>query len=240
MRSPSPRAATCGRRALLVLPLALLPGAAVLAADPSQFSQAEKLVFTDDHLGNVKRPASLRYRFVKSGSLEAGFEDTVRIDVDRARTVSGSFLSGERRVSLPDIPGAEANPVVLFFLEHDIRDMERLTKGKSAYFRKRIRMGMVDLAEVRDTRISYEGKEVAAKEVSLRPYANDPLRSRYDKYADKRYTFVLSSAVPGSVYEVRTTMPGAAGAPALIEEVMTLAGTEALKAAPATPTAKSP
>lgn len=228
------------RRRLLVGPLALLlPAGLALAADPSQFSQAEKLVFTDNHLANIKQPSSLRYRFVKSGSLEAGFEDTVHVDIDRARTVRGSFLTGARRVSLPEIPDAEANPVVLYFLEHDIRDMERLTKGKSAYFRKRIRMGMVDAAEVRDTTVSYGGKDVAAKEVSLRPYTADPMRKRYDKYADKRYTFVLSSAVPGGVYELRTTMAGAAGAPALIEEVLTLVGPEATTASSANPPAKS-
>eukprot|EP01137_Pigoraptor_chileana_P028856 Opistho-2@13275 len=70
-----------------------------LAADPSEFSRAEKLVFVEHQLANVKAPASIRYTFVKSGSLEPGFEDEVRIDVKRKGkvccTVQGSFLSGE-------------------------------------------------------------------------------------------------------------------------------------------------
>jgi hypothetical protein len=204
------------------------------AADPNEFSQAEKLVFTDHHLANVKGPANLRYRFVKSGPLEPGYEDDVSVDLDAARNVKGSFLSGARSMKLPEIELAEANPVILYFLEHDIRDMERLTKGKAAYFRKRIRMAMVDDASVSETRIVYNGSEVPAFEVRLSPYAKDPARARYDRYADKRYTFVLSKAVPGGVYQVRTLLPGAApGDAPSIEEVLTLATAGAARTAAA-------
>lgn len=233
MKPQHPNAARGLQRLLLgaslALAVALQPA---LAADPSEFSQAEKLVFTDSHLANVKGPASLRYRFVKSGPLEPGYEDDVRLDLDAARGVKGSFLSGERSMKLPEIELADANPVILYFLEHDIREMERLTKGKAAYFRKRIRMAMVDQAVVRETRVVYNGSEVAASEVRLLPYANDPARSRYDRYADKRYVFVMSKAVPGGVYQVRTTLPGSApgDAPA-IEETMTLATSGAARTA---------
>ncbi len=200
-----------------------------LSADPSEFSRAEKLVFVEHQLANVKAPASLRYTYVKSGSLEPGFEDEVRIDVKRKGTVcctvQGSFLSGERKMTLPEIEDAQANPVILYFLERDIREMERLTKGKSGYFRKRIRMTMVDEAKVRDTKVSYEGREVDAQEVSLTPYESDPLRARFEKYAQKRYTFVLASGVPGGVYQVKTALPGALPSDApVLEEVMTYAG----------------
>ena len=208
-----------------------------LAADPSEFSRAEKLVFVEHQLANVKAPASLRYTYVKSGSLEPGFEDEVRIDVKRKGkvccTVQGSFLSGERKMKLPEIEEAQANPVILYFLERDIREMERLTKGKSGYFRKRIRMTMVDEAKVRDTKVSYDGREVDAQEVSLNPYESDPLRARFEKYAQKRYTFVLASGVPGGVYQVRTALPGALPSDApVLEEVMTLAGPVAVDKQP--------
>lgn len=195
------------------------------AADPSQFSKAEKLVFTDNHLANVKAPSRLNYSFVKSGTLEPGFQDDVVIELDRARKVQGSFLTGERALQLPEIELPEANPVILYFLEHDIRDMERLTKGKSAYFRKRIRMTMVDEAQVRDTTVTWQGRTLPAQEVTLTPYKTDPARSRYERFSNKRYTFLLAKDVPGGVYQIRTSMAGAqASDPAMIEEVMTLTG----------------
>lgn len=213
---------------------AMLGAAPARAADPNEFSAAERLVFVDAHLANVKAPTALRYSFTRSGPLEPGFDDKVRIDVKRGGTgrccsVHGAFLGGERQVKLPDVDGAEANPVILFFLEYDIREMARLTARKNGnYFRNRIRRSLVDEAQVRDVTLSYAGREVAGREVTLSPYASDPARSRYERYAQKRYTFVLSKAVPGGVYQVRSLLPGALPSdPPAQEEVMTFVGSDA-------------
>lgn len=219
----------------LALALAAPLGVAQTPA-ANDFSEAEKLVFVEHQLANIKAPTSLRYAFVRSGPLEPGFEDEVRIDVlkvgSSGSSVHGDFLSGTRNLPLPDISDAKANPVILYFLEHDIREMARLTKRKTGnYFRNRIRKTLVDEAQVRDTTVSYEGRDVPAREVTLKPYSSDPARSRYERYAEKRYTFLLSNAVPGGVYQLRTSLPGekAGEAPAL-EEVMTFAGPMALGA----------
>jgi hypothetical protein len=201
------------------------------AVDPSEFSRAEKLVFTDPHLANVKTATALRYSYVQTGTLEPGFEDSVLLNVKPVKagfsSVKVDFLSGARQLQLPEIPEANASPVILYFLERDIREMERLTKGKSAYFRKRIRLTMAEGAAVRETTVNYGGRELPAQEVTLSPYENDPLRARFEKYALKRYTFVLASAVPGGVYQVKTALPGALPSDApVLEEVMTFAGTE--------------
>lgn len=229
------------RRALAGLSASLVlsaPFGATFAADPGELSEAEKLVFVEHQLANIKVPTSLRYTFVKSGSLEPAFEDEVLIDVREVRasgsSVSGSFLSGSRSVKLPDIEAAQANPVVLYFLEHDVREMARLTQRKTGnYFRNRVRKALVTEAQVRDTTISFEGRTLPAKEIGLAPYATDPARSRYERYANKQYSFVLAKDVPGGVYQMRTRMAGTepnTGAPA-IEEVMTLAGPVARSAA---------
>ena len=227
------------------LALALVLGCSALgalAAEPDQFSDAEKLVFTDPQLANLKEPTSLRYSFVKSGSLEPGFADEVRIDVDAEHKVQGRFLTGPRSFPLPEVEHAEANPVILYFLERDITDMKRRTTAKSQnYFRNKIRMAMAEAAQVKDTRVTYAGKEVAAREVTLLPYAKDPNRSRYQKLADKRYVFVLAKDVPGGVYQLRSSLPGASvGSAPVMEEVLTLTGAETGKAAPAASSPNKP
>jgi len=226
--------AWAGLAALAALVVSIAPAAR--AADPSEYSQAEKLVFVEHHLANLKTPTSLRYSFVKTGSLESGFEDEVRVEVTPKKggqsAVKGSFLSRERREPVPEVEEAQSNPAILYFLEHDIRDMERLTKGKSNYFRKRIRLAMVDAAQIRDTTIQYLGRDIAAKEVMLAPYESDPMRSRFEKYAQKRYVFVLAP-VPGGLYQIRTTLPGALPSDApVLEETMTLASAEPSEAKP--------
>ena len=196
-------------------------------------SAAEKLLFLTDHLKNVVPPARLSYAFSKTGSAEAGFDDTVELRVralDGAKQASVTFLSAERKTSCPEVTRAEGNPVLLCFLERDIREMERLTGGKSGYFRRAIRLALARSAKVARTRVSFGGRELAADEITVIPYADDPLKDRIGKYASKTYVFALGADVPGGVHSVRTFVPSPEGSPngaPLLEERLTLVGRRA-------------
>jgi hypothetical protein len=145
---------------------------------------------------------------------------------------SAQFLSGAREVSQPEVAEAQANPAILYFLERDIREMERLTKGKAAYFRKRIRMAVFQGATMRSVTLPYRGQPVAVREISISPYLDDPNRARFESLATKRYVFLLAAAVPGGLYGIRTQVDAAAaGAPPLIAEEMLLDGARAAPAA---------
>ena len=99
--------------------------------------------------------------------------------------------------------------------------MERLTKGKSNYFRKRIRMAIFQGAEQRAVNFKYRGKVVTGQEFTISPYADDPNRARFEQLATKRYVFTLSDAVPGGLVAIRTRVAdagkGAGAAPLLAE-----------------------
>ena len=151
LRDPAPDRL---RHAALALAVAL---PCALAGAAEDYSVAERAIFMSNHLANVRPPATLHYRYVKSGSMEAGFEDrvTLRLSARADRsccTASADFLSGERRLALPEVEAAAGNPVLLYFLERDIREMSRLTKGQSNYFRKRIRMAVYQAAVPRQER----------------------------------------------------------------------------------------
>ena len=198
------------------------------AAD--DFSPAERALFMTHQLASLKPPATLNYRFNKSGSLEAGFEDKVAIKL-RAQpggaccASSAEFLSGPRRLPLPDVEAAEGNPAILYFLERDIREMSRLTKGQPNYFRKRIRMAVYQGAQMVDVMLPYQGKQVAGRQITIAPYVDDPLKARFEKLAGKQYVFTLSEAVPGGVYAIRARIDGgSAGAPPVLLEEMVLDG----------------
>lgn len=226
----------------LLLGLAVgLPAAAATSAPSSDYSAAERLLFVDEHLAAEHPPAMLRYSFRKSGSLEAPFEDTVSVTLGARAdgsccTAAGEFLSGEHRLALPQIDEARSNPVILYFLEHDVRDMQRLTKGQQAHFRKRIRMSVYQGAEVRPATFRYRGRTVSGEEVSISPYLDDPSRARFERLARKHYVFMMSDAVPGRVYGIRSRIDGAdASAPPLIVEEMYIDGADAPHSAPAVP-----
>lgn len=244
----NPRSLSLLQHAALALALAGAAALPVQAADPSEFSAAEKLVFTEAHLGNLKPPSGLRYSYVRTGAAkDAGFEDDALIDVTSTGssccTVHGRFLSGSRQLAqLPDIVDAKSNPIILYFLENDIREMAKETKRRDGggYFRNRIRKAMVDEAEVKDTTVEYQGKKIAAQEVTLSPYLKDPARARYERLAGKRYSFVLAKGVPGGVYRVSTVLPGALPTDAPVQQdTLTLVGPVAPGAASAAAAAAS-
>ncbi len=208
--------------ALLAAALSVASSAA-LAED---FSPTERALFMTPHLSKLKPPTTLRYRYRKTGSLEEGFEDQVLLNV-RAQASGGccvvatQFLSGTRTLSLPEVEAAQGNPVILYFLERDIREMQRLTKGQANYFRKRIRMAASLQTVVKDVSLQVAGRTVAGREVTLAPYTDDPLRARFENLANKEYVFTLSDAVPGGVVALRTRVAGAsAQAPPLMVEEM--------------------
>lgn len=213
------------RGALLALAAATAGLATSGASGQDRISEAETLLFQTDHLKNVAPPATLSYAFRKTGSAETGFDDTVELRVrmrDGAKHASVAFFRAERKTACPEVTRAEGNPVLLCFLERDIREMERLTGGKSGYFRRAIRLALARSAKVARTRLSAAGRELAAREITITPYAEDPLKDRIGKYASKTYVFTLSAAVPGGVYSVRAFVPVPADAandpPPLIEE----------------------
>lgn len=201
------------------------PPAGPAATEVKDFSAAERLLLMSPQFGLVKPPATLTYRFRRSGTLDEAFEDRVSISLQRpvggaCCKASGEFLTGKRRLPLPEIDQVEGNPVTLYFLEHDIRDMKARTQGAVTYFRKRIRMALYQGAQVREVTVTYRGRTLPAREIRLEPYQDDPNRAKFERFVGKEYVFVLSDEVPGAVVSIRTRVPGdAAGAPLIEEEL---------------------
>ena len=173
----------------------------------------------------------MRYTFRKAGSLEPGYDDKAAVMLTAQADGSccaarSDFMSGERKMNLPEVPAAESNPVILYFLERDIREMQRLTKGSQNHFRQRIRMAVYSGATVSDVSVLWRGQAVPAKEIRIQPYLDDPNRPRFAKFAAKEYRFVLSNAVPGGVYAIRTRIAAedTAAAPLIAEELLVAGG----------------
>jgi hypothetical protein len=214
----------------------LIPGLVLLSSGVTRaandFSAAEQALFIDSHLGKLRPPLTLHYGYRKSGTLEAAFDDIVDVKLKAQSdgmccVASARFLTGAREMRQPDVEGAQGNPAILYFLERDIREMQRLTQGKANYFRKRIRMAVYEGASIRDLTLQYRGRPVAVREFSISPYLDDPNRPRYEKLANKQYQFMLSDSVPGGLYGIRTRINGeSADAPPLMVEEMILVGAE--------------
>lgn len=202
-------------RALLALLLACasLPA----AAQGNAPSEAERLMFLQEHLGNVAQPRVLRFRYEEDAPGKPRVSDAAVFTLKMREgglccDVHGEYLSGAMVVTLPDFTAARANPVLLYFLEGEVRRLERSTGGQAAHFRRQIRTALADAATVTDSSITWGAQAQPARTVRVVPFAKDPYRARFAEQADIEYAFVLSDAVPGGVYQMSATLPGA-GAP---------------------------
>jgi hypothetical protein len=191
------------------------PAAAAQASAPpaagsasSAITPAENLVFMSDQMQGLKPQTELDYAYIGTGE-EKRDPDTVRVLV-----VSPGNQKTDAKVSdhggpanLPN-SGLACNPVVIYFLEHDIADMETLTGGKKRYFQQRVRLALAAGPKITDVTTQLNGKPVAGHQIVIQPYVNDPNKERFPRYTGKRYTFVFADNVPGHVAMIRTEVPG--------------------------------
>lgn len=218
-------------RILMSLLVASLVASGVLAAPAAgpggDVSPAEQRVFTDPHLAGLPAAATLRYDYRKREAGQPAVEDeavlTLRRDEQRGRVVELDYLHGERHLALPEVEQATSNPLILYFLEADVRAMHRRLGGQENYFRRRIRLALAEGAQLRSVAVTHGGQVVQATEVAIRPFVDDTLQERFQGMAGKAYLFTLSPQVPGGVYELRTVVDDAAGGGTpLLEEILTL------------------
>jgi hypothetical protein len=198
------------------------------AADPSEYSEAERQLFVRPHLAAVTPPARLHYRYERTGTLEPEVSDHATVTLGEsagARTADVAYLSDERKLELPSIGYVDGNPIILHFLEREVRELKRLTGGSVGFYRNRIRKALAGDARVRATEVSYNGKMVKGTEIRIDPYVSDPARSRFERFADRYYVMVLSPEIPGEVYQLKAQSAGPSEGPlagkALLGEVLT-------------------
>jgi hypothetical protein len=184
---------------------AALESSAAEAVPPA--TGAEVLLFETDHLAGLGLPTRLQYRFAWNG--ESAFEDRVVLSINATRVAAVDYLSGDHHVNFPDVENARGNPLLLYFLEHDLREMQRMTGGSVTYFRRLVRRAFADpKLSVESVSAMVQGRQVSASRVSIEPFRADPTApSRYPRLAGKRYEFVFSSAVPGGIVNVASVLP---------------------------------
>lgn len=194
------------------------------------FSEAETRLWLSDHLKNITRPARLHYEFQRAGSYEEGFIDAVFLDIiginqDGSKNAELRFFTGPREqpVNADNITEITGNPVLGTYMGGDVRDMNRLTSGSWRYFQRRIKLALSEGAVIEQISVTFEGRSVAAQRISITPYLKDPRRAEFERFAGKRYEFILSDEIPGTLFQIHTLIPGddGAGEP-LIEETLTL------------------
>jgi hypothetical protein len=198
--------------AFLPLAAAQQPQAPAGSAAPSE---AERLVFQQPHLSGIRGPRVLSYQYVEEAEGQPRATDRAVLTLapdgtGRCCDAHGDYLSGTKAVKLPDIPAARGNPVLLYFMEGEVRRLQQTTKGQAAHFRRRMRQALADEATITEAPIRWGAGTVPARSVRFAPFVTDPFRSRFADQAATEYVFVFSDAVPGGVYQLGAAVPGSA------------------------------
>jgi len=220
--------------ALIGVALALgVAGPAAADDRPPPLSPAQIALFESDHMKSITKPTRLDYAFEHHGGAD-NFDDkvseTIRdVHENGSKDVSVEFLSGEHQTNFPPVTGFHGNPVLMYFLEHDVMELHQATGGATLYFRNRIRRAFFDGADVHPTEVTVGGKTQAATEIVITPFRNDAQVARFPGVTEKSYRFVLCDAVPGTIYQISTSVPkpaapGNQAASAAFDESMTYTG----------------
>lgn len=187
---------------------------AASSAEPppsAEITPAEHLIFEVDHLHEVPAQTELDYAMVVAGE-KAEAPDVVRVLVASQGNAKGDAKVSDRGGEHP-VPtsGLPCNPVVIYFLERDIAEMEALTGGQRRYFQKRVRLALAEGPQIVSATEHIGGKPVAVRQIVIQPYLHDPNAERFTRYIGKRYTFELADALPGKIALIRTEVPGPNG-----------------------------
>ncbi len=205
--------------------LASLPAPSA-AEDAPRYTPAQMALFESNHMKNISRPVRLEYSFTHQGGVSGDFVDKVTADirdvhVDGKKDVWVHFLSGPHEVDFPPAIGYRGNPLLMYFLEHDVTEMHEATGGAAAYFRNRIRESFLR-ADIRPTEVTAKGQTCDGHEITVSPFRTDPNLTRFPAIQEKTYRFVLCDTVPGTIYEISTVVPEVSSGPGgAFKEAMT-------------------
>jgi hypothetical protein len=197
--------------AWMIWTLCVVPLAARAAGSPGSedITPAEHLIFTTDHLHGVAAQTELDYAVVNSEQPSRS-ADLVKVLVLSPDNAKGDAQVSDHSGNVPlPIGGLQCNPVIIYFLERDISEMQGLTGGQRRYFQQRLRLALAAGPRIESVTGEAAGKSVRARRIVVQPYLNDPNGERFAQYTAKRYTFLLADDVPGQVLLIRTDLPGA-------------------------------
>lgn len=189
--------------------------AALLLSGPLHAAETYDLIFRTGTLDDVAPDRMLAYeRRVEiaenpeyasrsTGVVELSFHDD-----DMARL---QFVQGDRQQVLGMFPATVGNPIIMYFVETVLRDVAQAAGGSPFYIRNRIKESLVAVAPIEDAEIGFAGTEIAAKEITLHPFRDDPNRDKMGVYGDLALTFTMSDDVPGWYASLSATAPGPDG-----------------------------
>ncbi len=209
------------RKTIMALAAATSLAAALPAvAEMTGGQQTYDLLFRSGTLDGLPRDAALIYdRHVTNSYVPAAEErDSGRVELEfgggepeRATLMFRNDQNKHR--SLGAFPASVGNPIIMFFVETVVRDMAESAGGSPFYIRNRVKEALIQPAEITGEAVPFDGRDVAARAVTLRPFADDPNAPAMQGFGDLEITVTMSDEIPGWYQKLEAVVPGEDGAP---------------------------
>lgn len=165
------------------------------------------LIFKTGTLDAVAKDAPLEYtqsiEITNNKEQSEANTGTVRLTFQEEDMSLLQFLKDTRQRKLGEFPTSVGNPMVMYFAETVIRDMASTAGGSPFYIRNRVKASLLQQVPINDIEIDFGGKKIAAKEVILEPFKDDPNRDRMKGFEDLALTITVSEDVPGWYYSMK-------------------------------------
>ncbi|MFQ1700775.1 hypothetical protein ACJ5NV_09275 [Loktanella agnita] len=201
---------------------------ALLLATPLRAAETYDLIFKTGTLDDVAVEAGLTYdRTVTLATDPAyGARNTGEVALIFAPddVAALRFVQGAQHRNLGQFPVSTGNPVIMYFVETVLRDMAGQAGGSPFYIRNRLKEALLEVVPIEDMMVPYEGGQVAAKQITLRPFEDDPNRAKMGIYGDLSLRFVMSDDVPGWYVSLSAMAPGGADDPGYRNTVVLVEG----------------
>lgn len=199
------------QRLLMIICLVLGTGAGGARA-----GETYDLLFKTGTLSGLAAPTGsdpavevLRYDHASTGTAVEPSSEPFQVGLKNAPddVTTMSLHQGAQARPLGDFKTSVGNPIIMYFMETTLTDMATLSGGSPFYIRNRIKEALLEPAEIVPVNVSYDGSEVAAQQITLRPFAHDKARDRMGHFADLNLTVTVSDKIPGWYYALLASAP---------------------------------
>lgn len=155
----------------------------------------------------------LAYERATLGSMEGPGPDSFRLDLEMVPPdgVAMTLHQGDKSRGIGTFPISVGNPVIMYFMETTLRDMAEKSGGSPFYIRNRMKESLLQDADIVPVTVGLGDRDVAARQITLHPFAHDAARNRMGRFADLTLVVTVSEEVPGWYYSLVSTAPADPG-----------------------------
>lgn len=142
---------------------------------------------------------------------ESGDNDTIGLQVTSDDKAALILHRGPQMRLIGSFPASVGNPLIMYFLESAVSDIAKQSGGSPFYMRNRIKEALLKDAEIVPVSVRVGNRDVAASQVTLRPFAKDKARGQMGRFAELALAVTVSEDVPGWYYSLKATVPEGVG-----------------------------